>query len=129
MESEDAKVELSACAIHSPSAQTPTGREGALLLQREVMLLHYTASRGESVQPRHRARTQTQLEHTVFIDLIFKKFFGCAGSLLLHGLFSSCGEWGLLFVVVQGFLIVVASLVVSTGARHAGFSLCSTQAQ
>ena len=29
----------------------------------------------------------------------FKKFlliFGCAGSLLLHGLSPSCGEWGLL---------------------------------
>ena len=25
--------------------------------------------------------------------------------------FSSCGEWGLLFVVVHGFLIAVASLV------------------
>ena len=22
--------------------------------------------------------------------------YGCAGSSLLHGLFSSCGEWGLL---------------------------------
>ena len=29
-----------------------------------------------------------------------------------HGLFSSCGERGLLFVVVHGLLIVVASLVV-----------------
>ena len=26
--------------------------------------------------------------------------------------FSSCGEWGLLFVAVHGLLIVVASLVV-----------------
>ena len=26
------------------------------------------------------------------------------------GLFSSCGEWALLFVAVRGFLIVVASL-------------------
>ena len=29
--------------------------------------------------------------------------------------FSSCGEWGLLFVVVCGLLIVVASLVVEHG--------------
>ena len=29
-----------------------------------------------------------------------------------HGLFSSCGERGLLFVAVRGLLIVVASLVV-----------------
>ena len=30
----------------------------------------------------------------------------------VHGLFSGCGEWGLLFVVVHGLLIAVASLVV-----------------
>ena len=29
--------------------------------------------------------------------------------------FSSCGEWGLLFVAVCGLLIVVASLVVEHG--------------
>ena len=29
--------------------------------------------------------------------------------------FSSCGEWGLLFIVVRGLLIVVASLVVEHG--------------
>ena len=28
-----------------------------------------------------------------------------------RGLFSSCGEWGLLFVVVRGLLIAVASPV------------------
>ena len=46
----------------------------------------------------------------------FKKklfiYFGCAGSSLLHGHFSSCGEWGLLLAVVCGLLIAVASLVV-----------------
>ena len=32
-----------------------------------------------------------------FIIIIIIYFlFGCAGSLLLHGLFSSCGEWGIL---------------------------------
>ena len=34
-----------------------------------------------------------------------------AGSSLLHGLFSSCGKWGLLFVAVWGLLDAVASLV------------------
>ena len=29
--------------------------------------------------------------------------------------FSSCGEWGLLFIVVRGLLIAVASLVVEHG--------------
>ena len=42
--------------------------------------------------------------------------------------FSLAAESGGYSVVVQGFLVVVASLV-STGAGHAGFSLCSTQAQ
>ena len=36
--------------------------------------------------------------------------FGCTGSSLLHGLFFSCSKQGLLFVVVHGLLIAVASL-------------------
>ena len=36
----------------------------------------------------------------------------------VRGLFSSCGERGLLFVVVRGLLIAVASLV--AGARALG---------
>ena len=32
-----------------------------------------------------------------------------------HAAFSSCGEWGLLFVVVRGLLIAVASLVAEQG--------------
>ena len=31
--------------------------------------------------------------------------------------FSSCGEWGLLFVAVRGLLIVVASLVAEQGLK------------
>ena len=31
------------------------------------------------------------------------------------GALSNCGEWGLLFVVVRGLLIVVASLVAEHG--------------
>ena len=43
--------------------------------------------------------------------------------------FSSCGERGLLFVAVRGLLIAVASLVASTGSRHAGLSSCGLLAQ
>ena len=32
-----------------------------------------------------------------FLKFIYVFIFGCAGSLLLSGLFASCGEWGLLF--------------------------------
>ena len=39
----------------------------------------------------------------------------CAGSLLLCGLFSSCGEWGLLLVAVQELLMEVTSLVTEHG--------------
>ena len=43
--------------------------------------------------------------------------------------FSSCGEWGLLFIAVRGLLIVVAPLCY--GARavgHAGFGSCGAWA-
>ena len=42
--------------------------------------------------------------------LICLFIFGCAGSLLLCRLFSSCREWGLLFVAVWGLLFSVATL-------------------
>ena len=47
-----------------------------------------------------------------FFVFCFCFFIGCAGSLLLHRLFSSCDEQGLLSSCgVHGPLIVVASLV------------------
>ena len=40
----------------------------------------------------------------------------CSSDLVaVHGLFSSCGEGGLLFVEVRGLLDVVASLAVEHG--------------
>ena len=45
------------------------------------------------------------------------------------GRFSSCSEWGLLFVVVLRLLIGWLLLLQSTGSRHAGFSSCGTRAQ
>ena len=56
----------------------------------------------------------------IFINLFiyFIYFiFGCIGSSCWVQAFSSCGEQGLLFIVVRGLLIVVASLV---GARALG---------
>ena len=44
-----------------------------------------------------------------------------------RGLFSSCGERGLLFVAVRGLLIAVASLVAEHGLQ--GFSSCGWRAQ
>ena len=43
--------------------------------------------------------------------------------------FSSCGEQGLLFLVVRaGFSLRWFLLLRSTGSRHVGFSSCGTQA-
>ena len=40
----------------------------------------------------------------------------CSSDLVaVRGLFSSCGEWGLLFFAVHGLLIAMASLVVERG--------------
>ena len=36
------------------------------------------------------------------------------------GLFSGCGQWGLLFIIVQGILIAVASLVTEHGPKVYG---------
>ena len=43
--------------------------------------------------------------------------------------FSSCGEQALLFIVVHGLLVALASLVAGIGSRPAGFSSCGTRAQ
>ena len=52
--------------------------------------------------------------HVLKKKLIYLFIFGCIGSSLLYAGFSSCGKQGLLFIVVRGLLIVVASL----GAEH-----------
>ena len=48
--------------------------------------------------------------------------FGCARSSLLLGLFSSCCEQRLLFVVVRGLLITMASLFVEYRLQGTGSS-------
>ena len=59
-------------------------------------------------------------------------YFGCIGSwLLLCRLFSSCGEWGLLFAAVCRLLIAMASLVAEHRLQGAWASVlnCSKWAQ
>ena len=53
----------------------------------------------------------------LFLKLInlFIYFWLCWVFIAVLGLFSSCGERGLLFVVVRGLLIAVASLVAEHG--------------
>ena len=51
-----------------------------------------------------------------FFFFLIYFIFGCVGSFVAaHGLFSSCGEQGLLFLAVHGILIAVASLVAEQG--------------
>ena len=51
-----------------------------------------------------------------FLFIYILKFFLAALGLCCSAwAFSSFGEWGLLFIVVHGHLIVVASLVVEQG--------------
>ena len=51
-----------------------------------------------------------------FLKIVFKfLFFGCFGSCCCTRAFSSCSEWGLLFVAVRGLLIAVASVVAEHG--------------
>ena len=65
------------------------------------------------------------VEFFLFIYL----FWAVLGLCCCTRAFSSCGEQGLLFVVVCRLLIMVASLVAGTGSRRGGFSSCGTQAQ
>ena len=51
----------------------------------------------------------------IFLIYLFIYFWLCWVFVAAHGLFSSCSEWGLLFLAVRGLLVVVASLVVEHG--------------
>ena len=66
--------------------------------------------------------------YTIYIPHLF--FFLAALGLRCYAwAFSSCGKWGLLFVVAHRLIIAVASLLLqSMGSRHVDFSSCSTQA-
>ena len=67
-----------------------------------------------------------QCEADILFRLLFF-FFGCVGSSLLHAAFSSCGERGLLFVVVRGLLIAGTSFVAEHGLQARRLSSCGTR--
>ena len=55
------------------------------------------------------------------LKIFFKFFFWLRWVFVVAcGLFSSCSERGLLFIVVRGLLIAVASLVVEHGLQARG---------
>ena len=94
------------------------------------LLLVLTCCGGDTsrfvVMVSHQLNISIRCSHTEllsFFKFIFKKLFihlfiifGCTSSLLLHTGCSSCGELGLLFALVSGHLIVVASLLGSSWA-------------
>ena len=49
------------------------------------------------------------------INLFIYLFLSALGLRCCAHTFSTCGEWGLLFIAVRGLLIVVASLVLEHG--------------
>ena len=57
----------------------------------------------------------TQYFYFSFFLPSFLSFFLHWVFVAARGLFSSCSEWGLLFVAVRGLLIAVASLVAEHG--------------
>ena len=66
------------------------------------------------------AKTESFVSFILFI-------FGCAGSLLLHGLLSSYREQKLFFVTVRGLLESGSFSCCGVQALgHKGFSICST---
>ena len=52
---------------------------------------------------------------SIGVSFFFFFFFGVLGLCCCTRAFSSCGEWGLLFIVVRRLLTVVASLVAEHG--------------
>ena len=61
--------------------------------------------------PRKSAAYSTFILFYYFLKFIYLFILGCLGLCCYTWAFSSCDEWGLLFVAVRGLLIAVASLV------------------
>lgn len=53
----------------------------------------------------------------LFLIFFYLSIFGYAGALLLHGLVSSCCEWGLFSLALLRLLIAVASFVAESGPQ------------
>ena len=64
----------------------------------------------------------SSLDRSFSISYLF--IFGCAGSSLLHGLFSSCGKWGYSSCGTQA-LIALVSLFVEHGLSGMQTSLAA----
>ena len=71
---------------------------------------------------------RTEIYFFFFLNKFIYLFLAALGLRCCTQAFSSCGEPGLLFVVVHGLLIAVASLVVEHGLQARGLSSCGSRA-
>ena len=88
------------------------------------------ASQGNSREYRPSALFQALQSDQPTFQSWLKYFLFFLAELGLHcctWAFSSCGEQGLLFIVVLGLLTAVASLIVQHGIQACGLSSCGTQ--
>ena len=65
----------------------------------------------------------------VFVCLFFWFFLAVLGLHLCARAFSSCGEWGPLFIAVRGPLTIAASLVAEHRLQSRRLSRCGSRAQ
>ena len=66
---------------------------------------------------------------TLFIYLFIYLFMAVLGLHLCARAFSSCGEWGPLFIAVRGPLTIAASLVAEHRLQTRRLSNCGSRAQ
>ena len=71
-------------------------------------------SKGQEITSQF-THTQNALQEARWLLFFFNLFLAELGLRCSARAFSSCGEWGLLFVAVCGFLTAVASLVAEHG--------------
>ena len=79
--------------------------------------MHGTQNEYESPGTHHSVSTVTTFDRSFFslINLFIYFFLAVLGLRCCTWAFSSCGEWGLLFVAVCRLLTAVASLVAEHG--------------
>ena len=88
-----------------------------------------TSGDSSSQESPHLRRHQKHSQPNAAMTYAFYLFFGCAGSLLLCWLCSSCGEWGRLSKSQRmGFSLRWLLLLRSTGSRALGFQQLLMQA-